>query len=1121
MAQGLGDVSDERWKAVSGPVWAWTHQGHDVVLGFQPSTHDLWSPLWRGWKLVAECAFCESEQCSHIAALSLWVDSRQKGLLSRWQAHLENFERMYGRQMVRQLPDLPDAAAAFQRWMRVQQHASMAEQDMERYAVRTAAKESDVGSLIAILQPSHAQVGAACLNLGRSRPLKGKPGQMTKLVAVSSQELSTHAAADPLTRSILQWAAINGLHRQDDPANPFSYVVRNSEGIEVLKTVAEARRLYGEDESDGRPVGPMTWGETRRLEWSWEDDGKEYLQVSPAMGDTNLFISDVSLYLDTEARTVGLLDLDGMSPARASAMLSAPPIPREWLKRNSQAPEVVRCLPRPPGNLVQRSSRIISGVAATPVVIAAVAGKHDVFSMRLLFRYGDVAGYFPVGSDRVQFLKHGDETVELVRDLAAEGQALRVLVGQGLEITDTSGRLTFQGDEADQVRGFRALLASDFSCLRDAGFVVETVDDWHAKVITAASIEGGFGDATGGLTDSRAFLQFSIGFNIDGQRFNLLPLLPQLLTVAGGAEGIAAMSLARAEDPSLQGFAPTLWVVDETGRWIGLPTAQMAPWLGTLAELIADRKPRELAGESLKVSRIEALRLEATLPDVELGGDAALIIEELLAAKSDQSPLQVPAFHGELLAFQAAGVRWLGVLSRYQLGGMLGDDRGLGKTWQCIAHIADLKHRGLLTNPALIVVPTTQVFHWKQFLAHLAPSVSVLSLYGAERQANLAAMADFDAVLTSWDSVVRYVEELRSQRFHVAVLDESEKLHNSGTQVSQGVRLLDIGYRIAVNGSPLENNYSDVWSVIDAVLPGYLGTHAAFKRTFRVPIEGGNVERLKALRLRLAPFMLRRLKGESGVELPPVLHQDVQLEMTGDQANLYEMIRLTTHESVIEAFEKRGAKASPTSVFPILTRLRQVCCDPSLTEVGRNHGVLGSTKLDWLGPQLDRMLADGRKILLVSSLTEFFKLVEAMLFRKGIAYSKIVGTMLPGKRESEKIAFKSGRTSVFLLGLKSGGRGTDLPEADTVIHLDPWYNPKAHDQATDRAHRMGQKNEVLSMRLFVQGSIEERVIQLQDRKRMFADSLDSDEIFDEHKVTREDIMEMLKPLEQVAEQRPR
>lgn len=1114
--QGLVDVTQQRWERSVGPVWVLSDPGFTVIVGFQPDSEGIWRRDWRGWRVITDCYGCDLSDCVHSAALATWVEANQKPLLTRWQEHLEAFASQYGRQLLSRLPDLPDPRHQFQRWIAAQSSSASIEREIGARASPRLVQDAE--PLVFVLQRGDAHRRSAEIRIGRARALKGKPGQLTKLTSVAPSELRHHTGFDPIVRRVLQWAAINGIGSADDEV--LSFAIRDESGLETLQAIAEANRLFGIDQALERPVGPIRWAEPRRLGWSWSEDQSGLLHVKPEHNGAHLYFHDgASLYLDASSRTVGTLDLDGLTPARALAMLSVPPIPKDWLSQHSQSPDVIRCLPRPPAHLVRRSDRVISGIPPVPQLTVGVAGKEEVFRLALSYRYGDLARYFRPGTDPIAFITVGRETLELVRDISAEGAALRVLAAEGLELADGAGSLRFPGGASEQVAGFRNLLASDFARFREAGFEIKTVDEWSTKVINATDVKGGFADGDSYASNPRAFLQFSIGFFIDGQRYNLLPLIPQLLTVAGGAEGIAAMSAAREKDPQLSAYDPTLWVVDGEGRWIGLPRAQLAPWLGTLAELVAERRPKELAGQSLRVSRIEALRLEASRPDVSLGGDAAEIVEELLTAKADQSPIELPAFQGELKAFQMAGVRWLGVLAKYQLGGMLGDDRGLGKTWQCIAHLADLKHRGALQAPALIVVPPTQLHHWRHFLTQLAPSLSVLILQGTERRTLVASMSEFDAVLTSWDSVVRYVEQLCAQHFQVGFFDEAEKLHQAVTQMARGVRLLDIGYRIAIDGSPLENNYSDYWAVIDAVLPGYLGTDAAFKRNFRVPIEGGSVDRLKALRLRTAPFVLRRLKGESGVELPPVIHQDVALELSGDQANLYEVIRLTTEESVMEAMETGGFKRNHKSILAKLIKLRQVCCDPSLTEVGRNQGLTGSAKLDWLGPQLDQMLGDGRKVLLVGYFVEFFQLIEAMLFRKGIAYSKIVGTMSPAKREAEKVAFKGGHTNVFLLGLKSGGRGADLPEADTVIHLDPWYNPKAHDQATDRAHRMGQRNTVLSLRLFVQGSIEERVLQIQDRKRLFADSLDSEEIFDEHQVTREDIIEMLKPLEQMAEGR--
>lgn len=1106
LAQGSFDVEDRKWSNAVGPVWgAAVGDRRRCYLGFQQAPHRT------EWALIAACEWCNDRRCEHIAALAVSVQSECKEVLERWQDHLDH-HLLTAAGFYRDLPDLPDHHAAFQVWL--------SQQDRMRSAPRATVQSTDLESesrhlfFLAATNTNNAALGPAQIRIGRSRPLKNNKGQMTKVEWVGPFDPTYRAATrtDPLMRRVIAWAALN-FHANHgvQEADTSRYVV-DHHGVEVLKELADARRMFAVDATD-RPVGPLTWSDPRPVEWQWQEGhGGELWTVRPKVTGCTFFLGDQPLYIDPEAKTFGIVDLRGLGANRVAALLTAPPIPKTWLVENSKTDVATRLLPRPPAALVHRSDRVVE-VAPIPVLTVAIAGKQTVFNIGLAFRYDDVLEFFPPGAEQIQFITKRRQVVEVVRDLRVEAAALEVIRSEGLVFSGNGGDLRFSDDKAKQVEGFRGLLATDFSAFRSAGFEIETVKGWDAKVVETTSVQGGFGDGGADFSSPSAFLHFSIGFYIEGKRYNLLPLIPQLMSVVGGAEGIQALTSAMEKDPQLASFEPMLWVVEEDGRWIGLPRAQMVPWLGTLLELVADRKPRELSEPTLKVSRIEALRLEANSPDVDLGSEATTVVRELLDAKQATDQLELPGFCGNLQAFQRAGVRWMGVLGRYRLGGMLGDDRGLGKTWQCIGHLVDLKHRGALHAPALIVAPPTQIHHWRHHLQELAPSVTQLTLYGLERSTLMKTASGYDAVITSWDTITRYIEQLRTIRFHVAFLDETEKIHNPSTLVSKALRLLDIGYEIALNGSPLENNYGDVWSVIDAVLPGYLGTESNFKRAFRIPIEQHSDEgRLKTLRRRIAPFMLRRLKGESGVELPPVVHQDVPLQISGAQANLYEMIRLTTEESVREAMTSSGLRGEPSSILPILTKLRQVCCDPSLTEIGREQRVIGSAKLDWLMPNLEDMHGEGRRILLVGFFVEFFRLIEARLADKGIAYSKIIGSMSPAKRELEKRAFKSGATRVFLLGLKSGGRGTDLPEADTVIHLDPWYNPKAHDQATDRAHRIGQKNTVTNLRLFVQGSIEERVIEIQDRKRLFADSLDSAEIFDEHKITHADILEMLKPI---------
>lgn len=1118
-------VKPSKWREGAGPVW--TTADGDTLCGFQVD-RGTYPRQGAKWRPLCSCKICLPGDCPHVVALFFWIEMEAKVELERWQDHFDESIRRYGHWGPLHLTALPSLEDQFETWIATQDRLHEAER-YYREEVHSPKKSTGERVLFFFGRPSGIVPAPPSLRMGLSRPLKSKKGgaeQMSKVawLARLDYRMSHLLSSDATLRRFVEWSAVNdALHRSipglDDDEEQAPVYVRDDEGLAILSLISQEGRLYTLND-DERPLGPLRIGDERKLEWRWNECNVGYWQVRPvSMPNSDLFISSLPLYVDTAEKTFGRLDLDGMPAARAASMLKSPPIPKAWINANAQSSEAVKFLPRPPGHVVKRSTRLISGITPTPVLTVAISGKDEVFSIDIAFNYGEVSKFFEPGDDPVQFIRRGRGTTELVRDVLSEAKALGVVTAAGM-VVSKDGALRFEGAREAQIKGFRGLLATDFATFRAASFEIHTVEGWSSRVVLPEQVEGGLAREQEGVASSA--LMFSLGFFLDGQRYNLLPLVPQLLDLVGGADGINALQVEldglQADLESEEPF----WVLDdEAGRWIGLPRRAMLPWLRTLIELFVERKVREFMAPSLQLSRIDALRLEADLPDVDLGGDAADVVRELLDAKTSTDDIRIDGFEGELLPFQRAGFRWLSVLAKHGLGGMLGDDRGLGKTVQCVAHLADMKHRGVLKAPALIVAPSTQVHHWRYHIKKMVPAVKSFVLIGADRAMHLRSLGDYDAVITSWDSVTRFVEQLSAQHFQLAFLDETEKIHNPSTQVAKALRLLDIGYEIALNGSPLENNYGDVWAVIDAVLPGYLGTQAGFKRQFRDPIEAsGDTERIKKLRMRLAPFMLRRLKSDTGVELPPVIHEDVPLRLAGAQANLYELIRISTAETVREAMAAKGLAAEPLSILPILTKLRQVCCDPSMTDIGRERGVTGSAKLEWLLPRLDVMLAEGRRILLVGFFVEFFGLIEEALLAKDVAYSKIVGSMTPAQREVQKTRFKEGLTRVFLLGLKSGGRGTDLPEADTVIHLDPWYNPKAHDQATDRAHRIGQVNTVVNLRLFIEGSIEERVIEIQDRKRRFADSLDSLEIFDEHKVTKEDIDEMLKPLDFLDELMP-
>jgi SNF2-related domain/Helicase conserved C-terminal domain len=1113
-------LSEASWKVGRGPVWESHHWNSQVIFGFKLVNGGVWS-------FISNCSKCAADGCWHVVAVGNRVVRTQSRMLDRWQMLIDvehgrpAHEQWKGQGW--QAPQPRGHEEQFQQWL--------AGRDMASRSAKSTSRQQDeelTSELIFVIDRAEGRRDwRMALKAGTSRKMKTKSA-MVKTKWLDDQRTERPDArhlALPLYERYARWCASNfggmsGNFR-------WSHVVLDASGMEMVKAAAEAGRLYIHDDIEDRPVGPATWAPMRALRWNWEEKSGDTLAVKYVVeGGGHAFFGEVPMYADMASAAVGLLDLQGMDSANAEMVTTAPLIPRKWLSENAQTPLALKFLPRPPDEVVKRHTKLIQGIVPTPVLTVEVKERKEIFALDLAFRYDVVLEYFTEDQEKIQFIKRAGETIELVRDIEAEGRARHAMSALGLA-RSPAGDWRFLGDKAAQVDGFRRLLSTDFAQLREAGFEIAQVSGWSSMVQQVESIKGGFAgqwkeesldaesdeegpehlDGTG----LRSGLEFSMGFVINGQRYNLLPLVPQIVEIMGGIEGINRAMAEIAKGDVLTEAEPTLWAVDDEGRWIGLPRRDLVPWLSLMAELLAGRKAKEMAAPSIVLSRIEALRMQAEAPELDLGGSGEKIIRELLAAKKCTDEVLIEGFTARLEPFQRSGVHWMRVLGRYGLGGMLGDDRGLGKTVQCIAHLQEVKSKGQLKHPALIAAIPTQVRHWEKHLHYLAPGLKVLVLGGTERHEKMGSLANYDAVVTTWEKIPKDIEALRKQRFQMAFLDETEKIHNSQTNMAKAVRLLDVGYAIACNGSPLENHYGDIWAVFDAVLHGLLGGDSMFKRNFRTPIEElKSVEKLKLLRKRLAPFLLRRLKKDSGVSLPPVQHQDVPLRIKGEQANLYEAIRITTEEKVKEALEGGFEGSKKGRILTILTKLRQVCCDPRLTEMGRERNLAESAKLKWIEENIPVMVEEGRRVLVVAYFSEFFDLIGPVLKERGIAYSMIRQGV--NNREAEKEAFKAGRTRVFLLGLKSGGRGTDLPEADTVCHLDPWWNPKSHDQATDRAHRMGQQNTVLNLRLFIEGSFEERVMEIQERKRLFADSLDDESVLDEGKITEDDIREMLRPL---------
>ena len=613
--------------------------------------------------------------------------------------------------------------------------------------------------------------------------------------------------------------------------------------------------------------------------------------------------------------------------------------------------------------------------------------------------------------------------------------------------------------------------------------------------------------------DSRTpWFALSLGVEINGERHNILPWLPALLDQLGPAMGVDDDNDNSARTAQMPHY---VYLPQAIGRgYLRLPTAPLRPWLQALLDLVGERG-QGFDGDSLRLSRLEALRMGAALGEgAQWEGAASLHrLVQQLAGQTNLPDVPVPTgLVASLRPYQQQGLNWLQFLREHGLAGVLADDMGLGKTLQTLAHILLEKEQGRLTDAALIVAPVSLMGNWLREAARFTPGLRTLVLHGQDRHGAAADIADCDVVIAPYSLLQRDRDLWLARRWHLVVLDEAQNIKNASTGAAQVAAELDATHRLCLSGTPMENHLGELWSLFHFLMPGFLGSQKRFKELFRTPIEKhGDSERLTQLRARVTPFMLRRTKREVATELPDKVESIAGVTLEGKQADLYETIRLTTEKAVRDALAEKGLAQSQIQILDALLKLRQVCCDPRLVPLASAQKIQQSAKLDLLMELLPEMLAEGRKVLLFSQFTSMLELIEEALKARDLPWVKLTGQSR--NRDAIIDRFTSGEVPLFLISLKAGGVGLNLPQADTVIHYDPWWNPAVENQATDRAHRIGQKNRVFVYKLVAHGTIEERILALQERKAALADSMYSGaQARKQPLFTEGDIAELLRPL---------
>jgi ERCC4-related helicase len=438
----------------------------------------------------------------------------------------------------------------------------------------------------------------------------------------------------------------------------------------------------------------------------------------------------------------------------------------------------------------------------------------------------------------------------------------------------------------------------------------------------------------------------------------------------------------------------------------------------------------------------------------------------------------------QLRDYQKTGWRWLLTLTRYGFGGILADDMGLGKTVQVIALLHTLHTMPELAGkPALIVAPSSLLLNWKAEFQKFAPELPVVVMDGTheERMSLLRQANDAVAVITSYPLIRRDIGSMRSVPFSVCILDEAQHIKNPGTANARSVKQIQAAHRFAVTGTPMENTPTELWSVFDFLMPGCLLSHRQFQLRYELPIlKDGDAAVLKSLARLVRPFILRRLKTDVLQELPDKIETLSQCGMTKEQKRMYLAFLKKARKSFEETVRQDGAGQSRIRIFALLTRLRQICCDPELVEPGCGAG---SGKLEQLLEVLEDALDAGHRVLLFSQFTSMLDIMDKALEDRHIERLRLDGRTPINKRLQLVNAFNAGKGRVFLISLKAGGTGLNLTGADMVIHYDPWWNPAVEDQATDRAHRIGQLQTVQVIRMVTRGTIEEKIQKLQEKKR--------------------------------------
>ena len=926
----------------------------------------------------------------------------------------------------------------------------------------------------------------------------------------------------------VDWEIIRELGKKVRNTNRNQTSINFADSGEFLKKLIETRRCFFEDMHSKS----LQWEKTKLGKFEWELLLEKDAQVLKLIVDNNkqiipLMSLNPPCYYDPNTDTCGFVDFKE-SPRLVQQLLSAPMIKNKEINSafkmlSSKVPATADIVPKevketivtsPPKPLLKLKLQDIETAKndhhwERAEIISALAAD-------LSFNYDGHQVNFKRNSQRSKnevevISKNGNEIIKIHRKYDLEHrEASNLLL---LEWSEPARKANlnrchfFYNDVSDLNNAAMNIIENQVPRLKKKGWTIEIDpsfpiqsvvegNEWYLE--TEEQSEGGLND----------WFDIKLGVLIDGERVNLLPNLIKFseeLTRTNGWENLDSI-LEKA----------FIYATTPDKKAIKIPAERFR---SILQHLMIEFSGSEFKGnDSLRISKwntaflAEFTQGEASAKMRWIGSNALQDFATKIKEQGNIEEVLPPSgLQCELRPYQRQGLNWMQFLRRCNMNGILADDMGLGKTVQTLAHILTEKESGRMQLPVIVIAPTSLMPNWFNEAKRFAPSLKVLVLHGTERKQNFSKINDFDLILTTYPLLMRDKDFLLANQFHLMVLDEAQNVKNAKTQAYQIAQQIKANHRLCLSGTPMENHLGELWALFHLILPGFLGDQKTFQSVYRKPIEKlGNQSRRESLAKRIKPFILRRTKQQVAPELPDKTEIIQKIEFKQSQRDLYEAIRLRAQEKVMREIQQKGFARSQIAVLDALLKLRQVCCDPRLVKIENAQQVEESAKLECLLDMITQMLEENRKILIFSQFTSMLAIIANVLNEKQIGFTLLTGETKD--RETPVKDFQSGKFSLMLISLKAGGVGLNLTAADTVIHYDPWWNPAAENQATDRAHRIGQTKAVFVYKLVVSGSVEEKIIALQERKKGLVAALMDTNANMGAPLTMEDLENIFQPL---------